>query len=121
MSRRRALLAASSNLSGGFKANFYYDYCEEFWGVKTCSRSPDDLGIACYNEGVKLLKKYGTSNGIFLTLSNPKNYGFEVYIEGSLVYKITIYQSGDSPSIEAYYGEESYANIHSDGSISYSY
>lgn len=119
--RRRALLAASSNLQGGFKANFYYDYCEEFWGIKTCSRGPDDLGIACYNEGGKLLDEHGISDGEYTMLPNPINYGFEVYIEGSLVYKIAQSQLGGTPGLEAYYGEEGYAVIYSDGSISYSY
>ncbi len=119
MSRRRALLAASSNLSGGFKANFYYDYCEESWGVKECYRAPDDLGIACYNEGVELVKKYGISDGIYRVLSNPINYGFEVYVEGALVNQIA--QSDDSSSgLEIYYGED-WASIYPNGSINYWY
>lgn len=121
MSRRRALLAASSNLQGGFKANFYYDSCEEFWGVITCTRNPDDLGIACYNEGVKLLKEHGISDGYYRWLSNPINYGFEVYIEGALVYQIAQSQLDDLSSLEAQYGEEGIATIHSNGLIMYEY
>lgn len=118
MSRRRALLAASSNLQGGFKANFYYDYCEESWFGKECYRSPDDLGIACYNEGIKLLQKYGISYGVYKELENPINYGFEVYIEGEIVNEIG-QNEGDS-SFELYYGEN-WARMDQDGSIYYSY
>lgn len=119
MSRRRALLAASSNLQGGFKANFYYDYCEEFWNIKECYRSPDDLGIACYNEGVKLLQKYGISDGIYRVLSNPINYGFEVYIEGALVNQIG-QSHDDSSGLEIFYGEDG-ATLYQNGSIQYVY
>lgn len=117
--RRRALLAASSNLQGGFKANFYYDYCEEFWLTKECYRASDDLGIACYNEGVKLLKEHGISDGYYWWLSNPINYGFEVYIEGALVNQIGQSHDGSS-GLEIYYGEDN-ATIYSNGSIRYVY
>lgn len=119
MSRRRALLAASSNLQVGFKANFYYDYCEEFWHGSECYRSSDDLGIACYNEGVKLLKEHGILDEIYRVLSNPINYGFEVYIEGALVNQIGQSHDGSS-GLDIYYGEDS-ATIHQNGSIQYVY
>lgn len=93
--RRRALLAASmpsggGGDTGGFKAEFYFDYCEESWGMLHCYRDGDELGVACYNEMERLLEEYGTQTEVFYAeLNNPINYGFEVYIEDSLVTKLT--------------------------------
>ena len=87
--RRRALLAASQTGGGGFYADFHFDYCEEVWMVLNCYRAADELGVACYKEMVRLLEKYGTQvSEYYKYLDNPINYGFEVYIEGTIVSRI---------------------------------
>lgn len=91
--RRRALLAASQTGGGGggFKADFYFDYCEESPFYKYCYRAGDDLGVACYNEIVRLIDEYGAqadSMGYIHTVQNPINYGFEVYVEGALATRL---------------------------------
>lgn len=77
--------------TGGFKAEFYFDYCDEWWGFITCERYADELGAACYNEAARLLEEYGTRiTATYAGLDNPINYGFEVYIEDSLVTKLSL-------------------------------
>ena len=89
MMRRRALLAASQTGGGGFYADFHFDYCEEVFFTYNCYRADDELGVACYKEVVRLLEKYGTQESSFFSyLDNPINYGFEVYIEGTIVSRI---------------------------------
>lgn len=81
--------------TGGFKAEFYFDYCGEFWNMSACYRDGDELGVACYNEVVRLLEEYGTQiNEQYIELDNPINYGFEVYVEGSIVTKLS-YEYGN--------------------------
>lgn len=91
--RRRALLAASQTGGGGggFKADFYFDYCEESFGTLNCHRAGDELGVACYNEMVRLIDEYGAQAGgmgYIHTVQNPINYGFEVYVEGALATRL---------------------------------
>lgn len=77
--------------TGGFYAEFYFDYCGEFWGMFSCSRGEDELGLACYNEMVRLLEEYGTqTTETYRELDNPINYGFEVYVEGSIVTELIL-------------------------------
>ena len=86
------MLMASSKPSGGggFKADFHFDYCEEVFLTYNCYRAADELGVACYKEVVRLLEKYGTQeNTYYRYLDNPINYGFEVYIEGTIVSRIS--------------------------------
>lgn len=85
--RRRALLAASAASGGGdapFRAEFFFDYCEEdiFWF--NCYRAPDSLGRQCYEKARELIEKYGIGDEYVSYLTNPIDYGFEVYIEGNL-------------------------------------
>ena len=123
--RRRALLAASAaggggDVGGGFTADFYFDYCEEnFWGITYYERAPDELGIACYNEVVRLLELYGDRySASFIELFNPQQYGFNVTIEEEVVVGLS-YESG------AYflftYGEYSPTRVEHDGTLFYEY
>lgn len=90
MDRRRALLAASQTGGGGFKADFHFDYCEEVFMMYNCYRAADELGVACYKEVVRLLEEYGTQESTnYKYLDNPINHGFEVYIEGELVTRLS--------------------------------
>lgn len=111
------LLAASQTGGGGFYADFHFDYCEEVLMIYNCYRAADELGVACYKEVVRLLEKYGTQvNEYYKYLDNPINYGFEVYIEGTIV-------SGISREYSTYTlitdGEYYVTIIPSDGSLIY--
>lgn len=124
MMRRRALLAASGASGGGggeepFYAELFYDYCEDHILYIQCYRAPDELGIALFNEMVRLLEKYGQKeNANFFTLSNPQQYGFNVTIEGGGVTEI-IYDHG---GYGLYYGEfNDYVMVWSDGTLRYEY
>lgn len=115
--RRRALLAASQTGGGGFKADFHFDYCEEVWMVYNCYRAADELGVACYKEVVRLLEKYGTQESKdYKYLDNPINYGFEVYIEGTIVSRI---ERGLGNCYLCTDGEYDFTIIVPDGSLIY--
>lgn len=94
--RRRALLAASAasggDVGGGFTADFYFDYCEDLGFYKYCERAPDALGVACYNEMVRLIDKYGVKDAVveeIIVVENPRQYGFNVTVENEDVCQIT--------------------------------
>lgn len=117
MMRRRALLAASQAGGGGFKADFHFDYCEDVFFTYNCYRAADELGVACYKEVVRLLEKYGTQDSSFFRyLDNPINYGFEVYIEGTIVSRISSEYGACSLITD---GEYYSTVILSDGSLTY--
>ena len=117
MDRRRALMAASQTGGGGFYADFHFDYCEEVFLTYNCYRAADELGVACYKEVVRLLEKYGTQEGTYWRyLDNPINYGFEVYIEGTIVSRITEEYGNYSLNTD---GEYYSTRIFSDGSLLY--
>lgn len=119
--RRRALCAASAasggDVSGGFTADFYFDYCEN-WGLTTiCERAADELGVVCYNEMVRLIELYGErANEYHIILHNPQQYGFTVTLEGSDVISI-------SKEYNAYflttYGEYGYTKVFPNGALYY--
>lgn len=94
--RRRALLAASTVSGGGggeepFYAEFFFDYCEESPLGGYCERAADALSLECYEIGKALVEKYGEEAGYnLMVLTNPLDYGFEVYIEGALSIKISV-------------------------------
>lgn len=96
--RRRALLAASTASGGGggnesFYAEFFFDYCEANVFYIYCYRAPDSLGQQCYEKAQELIGKYGINDGFSISLTNPIDYGFEVYIEGELctgIYRDTV-------------------------------
>lgn len=96
MNRRRALLAASAASGGGggkepFYAELFFDYCESLLGGGVyCERAADALSLECYEIGKALVEKYGEDDGIVNILTNPLDYGFEVYIEGVLSTKISM-------------------------------
>ena len=118
--RRRALLAASQTgggNTGGFKADFYFDYCEEFFMITTCYRNADELGLACFNEVFRLIEEYGIQTTTTIReLKNPINYGFEVYIEGSIV---TAIRKEDSMYIMDTEGSYPFVRIVYDGTLIY--
>lgn len=92
--RRRALLAASAASGAGgeesFYAEFFFDYCEnDFFGA-VCYRAPDSLGQQCYEKAQELIEKYGIGDDDYSSLTNPIDYGFEVYIEGELCININM-------------------------------
>ena len=91
--RRRALLAASAASGGGvgeesFYAEFFFDYCEDNIFYIYCYRAPDSLGQQCYEKAQELIEKYGIGYDGSSSLTNPIDYGFEVYIEGELCISI---------------------------------
>lgn len=92
--RRRALLAASaiagSNDGESFYAEFFFDYCEEEFFGAVCYRAPDSLGQQCYEKAQELIEKYGIGDDDYRSLTNPIDYGFEVYIEGELCISIAM-------------------------------
>lgn len=122
MDRRRALLAASQMGGNGFYADFHFDYCEETFLSKFCYRASDDLGVACYNEIVRLIDEYGVqgdSLGNTHVVQNPINYGFEVYVEGALVTSIL----NESGTIFINFSEEEYSftRVSGAGELVYEY
>ena len=122
--RRRALCAASmpsggGDVGGGFTAYFYFDYCEDVFFMKFCERAPDALGVACYNEVVRLIDLYGvpvTDNETIIIVEDPQQYGFNVTLEGEEVV-------GIEKDYGAYFfitnGEYSYSRVEFDGTILY--
>lgn len=103
--------------TGGFYAEFYFDYCENLWVMLNCYRYADELGLACYNEVVRLIEEYGTQiDEHYIELDNPINYGFEVYVEGSIVTKL-------SRELGAYFlytnGEYALTGIDTSGALNY--
>lgn len=83
----------------------------------TCYRAGDELGVACYNEVVRLLEEYGTQiNEQYIELDNPINYGFEVYVEGSIVTKLS-FNNGNYLLITN--GEYAFTIISPSGELSY--
>ena len=121
--RRRALLAASMPSGGGggeesFYAEFFFDYCEEDILYSHCYRAPDSLGQQCYEKVQELLGKYGIYNGFSTILTNPIDYGFEVYIEGELCTGLYT----DSGSIYLITdGKYEFTQILNDGTIQWEY
>lgn len=120
--RRRALLAASaaSGGSGGgeaFYAEFFFDYCEgDILGIY-CYRAPDLLGQQCHEKAQELLGKYGINGGYYILLTNPIDYGFEVYIEGELC--TGIHREIDSSMFLITDGAYNFTHISGDGTIQY--
>lgn len=119
--RRRALLAASAASGGGggeesFYAEFFFDYCEEEFIYVYCYRAPDLLGQQCYEKTQELIGKYGIYDGSAALLTNPIDYGFEVYIEGELC-------TGIYKEVGAIFlitdGAYAYTQIVKDGTIQY--
>lgn len=102
---------------GGFYADFYFDYCEELILSKYCTRASDDLGVACYNEMVRLIDEYGAldSAGLSYSVQNPINYGFEVYVEGALV--TVIQKEYGSYVLYTWDGEYNYATVRDTGEL----
>lgn len=98
--RRRALLAASAASGGGggggdtpFEAEFYFDYCEDYFLYVSCYRAPDELSLECYARARDLIDKYGVpapDNNDYLILCNPMDYGFSVRIEQELCTQLEI-------------------------------
>jgi hypothetical protein len=120
--RRRALLAASAASGGGggnesFYAEFFFDYCEDNIFYICCYRAPDSLGQQCYENAQELTEKYGINDGSATFLTNPIDYGFEVYIEGELCTGIYIYNVGELFLITD--GAYAYTQILHNGKIQY--
>ena len=84
------VMDGEEDVGGGFTANFFFDYCEDFGFYKQCERAPDDLGVACHNEAARLMELYGVESGHYYTsVDNPQRYGFNVTIEGAQVIEIS--------------------------------
>lgn len=120
--RRRALLAASAASGGGggnesFYAEFFFDYCEDNMFYINCYRAPDSLGQQCYEKAQGLTEKYGIYDGNSTLLTNPIDYGFEVYIEGELCTGIYIDYAGGLFLITD--GAYAYTQIFNNGTIQY--
>ena len=128
--RRRALLAASAAGGGGggdtpFEAEFYFDYCKKDFIQVYCYRAPDELSLQCYERARELIYKYGVSspyNNEYLTLSNPMDYGFSVYIEQELCTQLECYTNSGANTIYIITnGTYDYTYITSDGRIQCEY
>ena len=84
------VMDGEEDVGGGFTANFFFDYCEDFGFYKQCERAPDDLSVACYNEAVRLMELYGVESEYYRTsVDNPQQYGFNVTIEDAQVIEIS--------------------------------